>query len=789
MGKRAFVFAAFGLAVMLLGAVPASAAPSLEVKASGGLDGKAKEGSGFPVQIEIHNSGDPFSGDLILDFHPGYRSGTAEAIPVEVGSGETAVIRTDVEEADSYSYQENGFRFFEGGWEKGREIKYKGDRYPKLSFYFEDAQFLVALSDSGDRLAALKDAGAGPSSEKVFIQPMKDEGFLAPDEKSGWGSADVIFVDETVMPGLTAAEQEAIGGWVKDGGTLVLGGSDDPETEAGIFADRLPLKITGRTEIDGAGLSALVPGAEFPETVPGFAAEAGPGATSLARADGKLIAAWLPYGSGKIVQTAFSLGDKPLSEAPGYPLLMTRLLTGAPSAQAGGNWMYANPQDGFVDLGKSATERFATFDIPFPAILAVVILYIVVIGPILYVLLKRKDKREHAWWIIPAVSAALSAGLFAYGAKDRLLSPQLRQAAVLIDDGSGSPSGKFIGSVLTNRAGDVEFRAPSGLTLTATGSSNPFTGSASDSLRHAVAEKGAEGTRLVLRNLPFWSVGTVYGDVSLREGGSIETDLKSEEGVLSGTVENGLDVRLKDVSIWSGLEFIPVGDLEAGERKEVHAVLKGGQLLPAVSGGYGQAGGLAGSANGYGSSKDPRAAEMAEAASLLLDGNSPAVIGRTDSSLIPLKMSGNPVQSSVTVIVRPFEPDVRLTGQFTVPAELLATLLQPEEDPDLYYEKSPDGEMYMEPGNYVYEARVPEAFNAAAESWKSLSVGGGRGLDDISLLNVRTGEYETLDAGQQIDPPEDYVSEDGEIRMKFRKLPGGDMAELPEIGLEGVAAP
>ncbi len=785
MGKWKIGLAALGLLAMLAGTGTAEAAPQLEVKATGGIDGKVKEGAGFPLAIEVHNSGDPFSGDLILDFRSGYMSGTAEAVPVEVGEGETVTVRTTADGADSYSYRQNSFKFFEGGWENGKEVPYKGDRYPQLNFYFEDAGFIIALSESGDRLASLKDAQLGSTSETVLLSPLQDPEFRPPTDKNGWGSADVIIADEAVLPAFSAAEQTALGEWVEAGGTLLIGMTDDPDAEAGPFAGRLPLKGKGREDIPGSAFSVYAKGAELPDSVPGFSTELTEGASSLASAGGLTLAAWKPYGAGEIIQTAFSLGDRPFAGTPAHTLFVQNILSALSAGQQTGQGMYADLDEGFVDLGRRASERFETFRIPVPAILVVVLVYIAVIGPLLYVVLKRKDKREQAWWIIPAISLVVSAALFGYGAKDRLFHPQLRQAAMLIDDGSGSLSGKYVGSVLTNRGGDVEFHAPSGMTLTAAGTSNPFTGSSPDSFRHAVAEKRADGTRLVLRELPFWSVGTVHGDFRMEEAGTIKAELKTQDGKVSGTITNGFGFRLKDVAIWSGTGFTQIGDMEAGSKIQVEEKLAGGLLLPAVQPNTLAMGGPV-LANGYGGTDDPRASAMMDAAGLFMDGKRPAIVARTDSSVVPLEMKGKPKYSSVAVIVRPFEPEMRLSGPFTVPSELLETNLQPE-DPNLYHEELPAGEVYLEPGRYSFEATVPATFNEIAEGWEQIRIGAGEGIDDIEILNTETGEYEPISLPAELKETELYLSEAGTVSLRFVKTPDGEAAGLPEITIEGVA--
>ena len=53
-----------------------------------------------------------------------------------------------------------------------------------------------------------------------------------------------MIVDEYPLADLSAKQQEALVGWVRSGGILVMGGSDNSRAEAGVFADYLPLQLT-----------------------------------------------------------------------------------------------------------------------------------------------------------------------------------------------------------------------------------------------------------------------------------------------------------------------------------------------------------------------------------------------------------------------------------------------------------------------------------------------------------------------------------------------------------------
>ncbi|MGM9922554.1 MAG: hypothetical protein ACI33O_14965 [Bhargavaea sp.] len=762
----------FSLAV-LMGAGSAAAAPELTVKAAGGIDGKAKEGRAMPVVVEIRNEGDPFSGDLVIDFSDIYESGTARAIGLEIGTGETETVRLTVDSANSYSFSEKQFRFFEGGWRNGREVGYKGDRRPNVNFYYMETSFAVALAESADRVAGLRDLNFGNTPESEMIGPL-DRNDLLPADTAGWEAADLIIADDGVLAGLSQADQEAIAGRIRSGATLLIGMTDDP-ADAGLFRSALPLEQQGRAELPPQALRET--GVET--DVPAFRVSLADRAKSLGEWDGRVLAAFSEYGAGNIVQTAFSFGDEPLASAPDTARFIGVILTGLPGSNSTHSGMYGNPESEFVQLAQSATERFETFRIPAAAIIVIVVLYIILVGPVLYYVLKKKDRREQAWWIIPAAAVLISAGIFAYGAKDRLFNPQFRQAALFLSDGSGTLTGMYAGSVLTNRGGDLEAVASSPMTLSAAGESAVFSGG-SGSFGHAVAEQSPQGTLLTLRDVPYWSVRTVHGDTRLEDAGSLEADLAVSGGRLTGTLKNGFSFRLRDVAVWSGTGLIPLGDLEAGETAEIDVEVQGSVLFPAVP--------LAGTGIGYGNGEDQRAGNMVQAAGYYLDGKRPALVGHTASPLAKVSLEGNPEYSSVSVIVQPFDPEIRLSGPFRIPPSSISGPVTPE-GPDGYVEQYPEGDLFLSPGTFLYEPSVPEVYAQPGIGWTSFEVRISEGAG-ISVLNRSSGEFEELIAGKhELDPAKDYIGRDGAFQFRIESSSDGGPATLPEIELEGMASP
>lgn len=761
---------------VLMGAGPAAAEPELTVKATGGIDGKAKEGTSMPVALEIRNDGDPFQGDLVIDFGNVYESGSAVAISLKIGAGKTETVHATVNSADSYAFSERQFRFFEGGWRNGREIGYQGDRRPNVNFYYGETSLAVILSESADRLSGLRDLNFGNTPDSEVAGPFGRNSTF-PADAAGWEAADLIIADDGVLAGLRQADQEAIAGRVRAGATLLIGMTEDP-ADAGLFRDVLPLEQEGRIEVQPEALRET----GIKTAVPAFEASLRGGAQALAESDGRVLAAFSEYGAGTIVQTAFSFGNEPLASAPDTARFISGVLSGLPGSSAVYSGMHGDPTSDFVQLAQSATERFETFRIPAAAILLIVMLYIILVGPVLYFILKKSDRREQAWWIIPSVAVLISAGIFAYGAKDRLFNPQFRQAALFFSDGNGMLSGMYGGSVLTNRGGDLEVTALSPVTLSAAGGSTAFSGS-SGNFGYAVAEQTPQGTLLTLRDMPFWSVRTVHGETRIADAGSLEADLAVSGGRLTGTLTNRFSFRLRDVSVWSGTGFIPVGDFEAGETAEIDEEVPGGMLFPAAS-----SAAPGSSGNGYGNREDQRAGNMIQAAGYLLDRSRPALIGHTASPLAKVNLEGKPEYNSISVIVQPFDPEIRLSGSFRLPPSAISGSISPE-DPDGYVEQYPDGDLFLSPGTFVYEPSVPETYAIPQVNWTSLGVRVIEGAG-VSILNRSSGEFEELAAGANgLDPATDYIGRDGALRFRIESPPDGGHTMLPEIELEGVASP
>lgn len=202
----------------------ASAAPSLQVKINLGFDGKAKYGEGLPITITVENSGDPFSGDIVLDMFESYNLGNGQAIPFEIGAGETKTLQIASSGlSDDYLYSGSNIQlvhFYEGGWEKGKSIDYKGSKNLKANMMDPSSVFYMTLTNSADRLTVLNQL---KQSNAQVIHLGQLNNFIFPSEGVAWQMADYIVIDEFVLADLSEVQQNALIEYVSSGGYILVG--------------------------------------------------------------------------------------------------------------------------------------------------------------------------------------------------------------------------------------------------------------------------------------------------------------------------------------------------------------------------------------------------------------------------------------------------------------------------------------------------------------------------------------------------------------------------------------
>jgi len=273
----------------------------------------------------------------------------------------------------------------------------------KLTQVDGSARLFGLLAPDTAPYAALPSRQGGAESA---IARLKAE--TLPERADALVALDTLVVDGVDTSALSKAQQAALDGWVQLGGTLIVAGGPDATRNATGLGDLMPVALGSQR--NASDLGALTSLAGSPPPRGGVITRATPGKdTRIAvnSPDGPLVVN-RALGQGSITWLAWSPSAPPFREWPGNAKLLRGIAEQTPVAAAQGT-----PVDGWVI--DSFLRNIAGAKLP-PTLLVAgfLVLYSLVVGPVLYLILKRRDRRELAWVLVPAITLAFSG--MAYGA-------------------------------------------------------------------------------------------------------------------------------------------------------------------------------------------------------------------------------------------------------------------------------------------------------------------------------------------------------------------------------------
>ncbi|NTU84165.1 MAG: hypothetical protein HGA45_33150, partial [Chloroflexales bacterium] len=379
-----------------------------------------------------------------------------------------------------------------------------------------------------------------------------------PSDATLLAGLDVIFIHDLVTTNLSGAQRSAIELWARLGGQLVVGGGARAEQTTPGLAQILPVEVgKPRPNISTAALGALAARDDLTNLLPTTTASAvrpRPGAVQLDR-DG-LLTAW-DLGAGRVIFAAFDLAA--LRTWAGEAALWERVLPIEPRMNMGQSFRWRNENLLRDTLALPALRLPST-----GLLLLLMTLYIVVVGPVNFLVLRRLRRVELAWVTTPLLVLAFTAA--AYGASFALRGtrPQITQLAI-VQSFEGQPQGQstaFMGVFSPQRrAYRLDF-APEALVTPGTFESFQFE-------NEPVTSDGATtGVRDLLIDVS--ALRTLMVEAPVATTPTVQSTLQVDtRGRVRGQVRLAGDTTLRDALIVTGASAQRLGDLRPGDQATV----------------------------------------------------------------------------------------------------------------------------------------------------------------------------------------------------------------------------
>jgi hypothetical protein len=560
------VFAAMvllGIISFSMGTAPASAEEKpLDIQIQTWNNGKIKENRWFPVKVTITNPGDDVSGDLVVKLnHNNGNKNSAYVKSLDLPHNSTKV-EWLVLPGTHFDKNNNKIIFYKDSLDSGESID-----FTKKSVYIET--FMVSretlqvglLASDPDTLNFL--ALLNQNNYQVNIIPLNQEDL--PAESLMLDNLDILAINDFAADQLTDSQEAAIHTWVKQGGQLILAGGASYPKSAESFKDLSPVEYLGTSAISSFPSLEAAAGKELAMTSPFTVSNVKVKAGETIIAEGNIpLFVKQEIRKGSVLYAAYDLALNPLASWNGNVGLWEQILSDKlQKANTVGQVHFGNE---YWEMNQ-ALDQFAALLPPALGIMVWIFLaYALIVAPLLYILLKKWDKREWAWIIVPGIAVISSFCIFAVGASDRTSTLSQTLNVIEIDD-TGQGSMKSAAAVFVPRGGkfDIELAEHQYAMPFQEDYYNNNLNDLDGSIDQVVF-LGEKEQRVQFRNVPFWSIRKFWiHEGTTREYGKFDYTMKIEQTSASGEITNLTGHDLQDVSLVINQQLLKLGDMKSGE--------------------------------------------------------------------------------------------------------------------------------------------------------------------------------------------------------------------------------
>lgn len=542
---------------------------SMEVSSIYGKVGKM--GVHVPISVSLYGqSSGAFSGILAVQT---LENGTEEGeeiyeyqYPVEIATAETKVLELYVPLGQRSSKVHVILKS-----NNGQAILTKTMSFEVSS---NTGRLLIGiLSDRAEQLDYFDEISLDYGMVQSETIVMDDEMF--PADVKGLELLDLLVISHYDTDRLSEEQIDAVQAWVENGGTLLIGTGATVYSTLGVLSEGLVELPIGGIFYENVNL-----GTEYAEKAPGdaevnmaYAEMVIPDGTIVEESDGIPLLTMVKRGSGKIGIFSYCLDEiaEFVEKNPNYlAQLLTRVLGENEISNLYYYSSYGSDEEywnaySLVNTGSAdRLPNLGSYSI-------VIIIYIILVGPGLYLFLKKKDISRHYGTSVVIAAIGISAVVYVMGVGTRFTSQFFHVASILEMDGVQVEEASYL-SVQTPDSRSLAVTIPAVYDVTALTRTSRYNEQSVDDFQpekegSVKIREDRQGTSVSAKKSkafePRFFKVTKTG--ALVSQGNISGKLTWYDGKISGTIENRLPFALEDAALILYGQMYLIGDVEPGE--------------------------------------------------------------------------------------------------------------------------------------------------------------------------------------------------------------------------------
>jgi len=528
----------------------------ITMNVSYGIEGSFKSSTAVPVNVEIENNGEDIEGQVEVRV-PTNITNTYDAFVTEVklASKEKRTVTIPV------NLPENSSKLLVV-FTQGEKVL-KENKVIISSGRVNNANLLMGtLTDdfSGLTVKSLDFSDLDKSKyqhiNKISSGPLNLDS-LSKSSKN-ISQLDVITINNYNISNLQKEQYENLSTWINNGGTLIIGsGENASKTVANIDKEFLDITYNGTKDINGYTLANL--------SIKDSLIRLQDGGNPLIYSINK--------GKGKIYISTFDLANKNI--APKDNVINTWKEALGDDFASKNNKYNRNRHGGYApgELDNLSNTIPSKDEFKMGTLVAIFTLYALIVGVIIYFVMKKLNKRDLLWAVIPATALVFSLLLYLLGGSTRIQDIVLNQVNIITTDKNGTSEASGYLGIGSKYKDDLIVKEPNGSSIQEYSNNEYYNGDKELDLNNLTKLR----TKSVYRDNNSYYEFKDLSALKMKKfeiSGhkeivpKIEVKLNYNSKSLVGKIKNTLGYDIEKLLVVSSNNVWDLGSVEANEEKE-----------------------------------------------------------------------------------------------------------------------------------------------------------------------------------------------------------------------------
>lgn len=398
-----------------------------------------------------------------------------------------------------------------------------------------------------------------------------------PDNSLLLESLDIIAVNDYASEQLSDKQTAAIERWMEKGGLLILGGGSGWQKSQAAFQNLLPVKVDSSITVNGLPAMEEMWGEKISDgenfVISNSSLQKG---EAILSQDNNPLIVQNRQGKGTVCFMAYDLSSAPIKNWAGNELLWKQLLSRIDphqiisAGESKSEMMHQRDSMGWV------LRNIPASDLPSSKSLALILLiYVLILGPGSYLFLKKLDRRELGWIIVPLLAVILfsSTYLLAFKGKGRDVYTNV-MSFINIESGQKT---NYIDSYVgvfapSKRDYVIELDKDSLVRVLPMDRNNMrvYYNSQSRSENIMAQVEQERKNTVFFDDASRWSMRCINYQKEIDSIGEIQSRLYTDNGEIKGTISNQSSLNLSDCYVLNRYGWQKLGNVAVGQEVEVN---------------------------------------------------------------------------------------------------------------------------------------------------------------------------------------------------------------------------